>query len=556
MQQRVIIAAVGVGGVLAAGLGIGSATLWRASDTLVATVTADAPLVMTQPGVLELGGEPVTVRVTVPDDDPVVLAVGRDTDVLGWIGEDAHDEISGLSDWHTLALADEVPATSSPTTSEAATSPTAGADPSATAATTPADAATPSEGSSQTAAPSGDEANKVPVADPTGSDLWVEQETGDGSATLVWTPREGRWVLLAASPSGSAPTLELSWPRVVTTPWLVPGVVTGGVLVLVALLLAWRDWRGATRRRAQEEWTAVVTGATPVIDAATGRPVALTRRQLREMQSLGVPTGQIPAVPAPDRGSPPSTGVPTSGEPSIAGPTSGWPTSEAVSTPEHETSPAPDTEVPHRGLPTELSASSQPATGRTAEATEAAHETVDPDPGSSAPAPAAPTRGRLAGLWRRSAPAPGSPPVASPHNEDGGDLTSAATSGPSQTRHADPRESAERPGVGVAPQPDERTTASRADAWRRAWGMPGAERSPDAPTSPPAPAAWFPRRDDEQRPSVRAADDAPRPLAGPVGEEQRPFGTRPDDDQQPAVRPVDDEQKRLPEAADGEGVDQ
>ena len=68
MLKRLIIAAVGVVGLVVIGLGIASATVWRADDVLVATTSGGSHTLVTDPGVLELGGDPVTVTVTVPDD--------------------------------------------------------------------------------------------------------------------------------------------------------------------------------------------------------------------------------------------------------------------------------------------------------------------------------------------------------------------------------------------------------------------------------------------------------------------------------------------------------
>ncbi|NKY41718.1 hypothetical protein HGA02_20030, partial [Cellulomonas septica] len=104
MLKRLTIALLGVVGLVVIGLGIASATAWRADDVLVATTSGDARTLVTDPGVLELGGDPVTVTVEAADDAPVVLAVGRDTDVDGWVGTDAHDRVTGLDGWHELAV--------------------------------------------------------------------------------------------------------------------------------------------------------------------------------------------------------------------------------------------------------------------------------------------------------------------------------------------------------------------------------------------------------------------------------------------------------------------
>jgi hypothetical protein len=56
---------------------------------------------------------------------------------------------------------------------------------------------------------------------------------------MRWSDRPGRWSLLAAGvgEGAVAPTLELTWPRPVTTPFLWPGVAAGAFLVLLGLVL-------------------------------------------------------------------------------------------------------------------------------------------------------------------------------------------------------------------------------------------------------------------------------------------------------------------------------
>ncbi|MBO9556514.1 hypothetical protein [Cellulomonas sp.] len=287
MLKRLLPAAVGVLGLVVVGLGIASATVWRADDVLVAETGGGARTLVTDPGVLELGGDPVTITVHVPDKSRVVLAIGRDTDVEGWVGTDAHDRVTGLSSWSRLAVEGvEAAPTPSPSPSDAAAPP---ADPAATA---PADAA-------ENSAPA--------VADPTGSDMWVAEAEGDGSAKLVWHAQPGRWSLLAVSPeSAAAPTLSLAWPRVVTTPWLWPCVVVGGLLVLLSAGLLLRGW---LRRRAGivgPQWRDVTTGPTPAVEPAGAGQPALTRRQLREAAAAGSSRVAAPAAPrnpVGDRGS-------------------------------------------------------------------------------------------------------------------------------------------------------------------------------------------------------------------------------------------------------------
>ncbi|WP_187365387.1 hypothetical protein [Cellulosimicrobium cellulans] len=311
MLQRLIAAVLGVLGVAAIGLGVASATVWRADDPLVATAApgSGTRTLVTDPGVLELAGDPVTVTVRA-DGAPVVLAVGRDTDVTAWVGDDPYERVTGLSDWHTLATTagQEAQPTAAPTASpteeaaaEAAPSPTASDDAGAAAAT---------------------------VADPTGNDMWVAEVAGDGSATLEWPAQEGRWSLLAVSLGDAAPVLDLSWPQTVTTPWLWPGVALGVLLLAVAAILLVRILR-ERREGPDAGWTDVSTGTLATVAppgaaatggagaAGAGTPsgaipvgtvtpgVPLTRRQIREAEAAAAaarkrggrtPTGAVPVV--------------------------------------------------------------------------------------------------------------------------------------------------------------------------------------------------------------------------------------------------------------------
>ena len=97
MRNRLIYAALGIVGVLLIGLAIASATVWRADSVLRASATADQAIVVTDPGVLEMAGDPVTVTATVPTGDRVVLAIGRDTDVDGWVGTADHQRSQFLA---------------------------------------------------------------------------------------------------------------------------------------------------------------------------------------------------------------------------------------------------------------------------------------------------------------------------------------------------------------------------------------------------------------------------------------------------------------------------
>ena len=473
MLKRLIIAAVGVVGLVVIGLGIASATVWRADDVLVATTSGGPHTLVTEPGVLELGGDPVTVRVSVPDDGPVVLAVGRDTDVAGWVGTDAHGTVTGLSGWHTLAVDDVAAPAPTPAPTDEAAAP-------------PADAATPAPSESAAATP-------APAADPTGSDLWVAEVTGTGTAELEWPAQEGRWSLLAVSTGKSAPTLALEWPRVVTTPWLWPCVVVGALLVMLAGWLLLRDVR---RRRAgldEPVWHPVNTGAVPTVSVPVGDVDAvpvLTRRQLREAEQARAAkprTGSVPRVPAP-------TASDTGQQAAVA------PASETTSAPAASAAPAatsrralrpPTGSVPTVSTPP---ASPAPASPGWTPATSGAASPVTPatsGAGSPVTAPANPSAARP--LQTGSAPGqsgnapskPGTTPAPSAASQPTTAPSSAETGQSGTPPHGRPSwaHAATAPvPTPSAPAPDPQGPA----AWSAVPPPPGARLRPGSPSGPDA----------------------------------------------------------------------
>ena len=512
MLERLIHAAVGVVGLALIGLAIASATVWRADDVLRAAGTADQAIVVTDPGVLEMGGDPVTVTARVPSGASVVLAIGRDTDVAGWVGTDDHQRVTGLAGWHELALAapGAVPTTSAPTPSV-------------------------------TPAPAPDEGSTATVPDPAGSDMWLTHVQGTGEATLTWQAEPGRWSLLAvgvtAAGAPAAPTLELAWPRAVTTPYLVPGTVAGGILLLAALALLGRD----LRRRQGVEWTPVLTEQIPVVGEPSAQP--LTRRQVREMQAAALAarrggrradespstTSELRTLEeaAPATGAVPLAERPTTSAPAQAGPAPA-PAAKASDAAAATTPAAPvaSAKTPESPEPPTLAAPAreplaapQPApTGRRALRTRPAwapsrdeadeQEAATTWSATAEEEPAAP-RGRRSAPSVAQAlarPAPGetaaqTPPAepeppawATAASSDAVPPAAASTAQPSWLRRvtgttpAPPTPPASQPEPEPAsagePEPgtDERpapTDSSRADAWRRAWGLPPLEMKDD-----------------------------------------------------------------------------
>ena len=206
--QRILGVVLVLAGLVGAALGVASATVWRQTDTVAATArpTGDGTLVVTDPGVLGLVNGDVTITATVPKDQQVTLAIGREVDVLGWVGDDPYTRVTGLTDWETLRVA----------------------------------------------AGSAGEGQEKPAAgpNPAGSDMWLAEASDTGRATLRYSDTPGRWVLLAAGvgEGAQAPTVELTWPRTVATPYLWPAVGGGALLVVLGLVVLL-----AARRRSRAD---------------------------------------------------------------------------------------------------------------------------------------------------------------------------------------------------------------------------------------------------------------------------------------------------------------
>ncbi|MFD6166297.1 hypothetical protein ACFWFR_14005 [Oerskovia sp. NPDC060287] len=243
--QRILAAGLIVLGLVGIGTGVAAATLWRESETVVATAAADAssPLVVSEPGVLDLVDGDVTVTAKTPDGKPVTLVIGRDVDVTGWVGTDAHSDITGLTDWETLATksvttpppAEETPAEETPAEGEAPVEGDA-----------PAEGEAPAEGDA-----AADATAETPVVgvDPAGSDMWFAEASGAGEVSLRWSDRPGRWSLLAAGTGEdpASPVVTLSWAREVSTPWQWPGIAGGSLLLVAGLAIGVLSFMGGKK---------------------------------------------------------------------------------------------------------------------------------------------------------------------------------------------------------------------------------------------------------------------------------------------------------------------
>ncbi|WP_458781696.1 hypothetical protein [Arthrobacter sp. D3-16] len=173
--------------------GIGQKTIWAPSETFTASAPADAeaaPLTVIDQNLRTLHGG--TVKINIEGDGNFLLAAGRPDDVDAWVGQTAHNTVTGVSEDGKALQVEHA------------------------------------EG--DTTAPN-----------PAGSDLWVSTENASGQLEYSWTPpADGDWTLLLAS-DGTQPapaSISMTFPNDTSTPWAIPLMVLGSLLILGGIVLA------------------------------------------------------------------------------------------------------------------------------------------------------------------------------------------------------------------------------------------------------------------------------------------------------------------------------
>jgi hypothetical protein len=182
--------------------GIGQKTFWAPAETVTATApsgAAAAPLTVFDEKLRAMRDGTVTIKVK--GEGSFMLAAGRPDDVAAWVGKTAHNTVSGVSeDGKALQL-------------------------------------THADG--EATAPS-----------PAGSDLWVSTENASGELTYNWTPpADGDWsLLLAADGTKPAPSsITMTFPNDTSTPWAIPLMVLGGLMILAGAALLVLKPKSGTR---------------------------------------------------------------------------------------------------------------------------------------------------------------------------------------------------------------------------------------------------------------------------------------------------------------------
>ncbi|MFJ6278436.1 hypothetical protein [Arthrobacter subterraneus] len=241
-------------------LGIGQLTWWAPPETVTVSVPADAqsgPVTVIDAGAKE--GDAEDIDISVQSEGTFTLAVGRASDVDAWVADAAHLTVTGIGE------------------EELATEFTEGEE---------------------------------TVPNPSGADLWTSEETADGSLTHRWLdPGEGEWsILIAADGETPAPTaVSITSPNDTATPWAVPLIIVGALLLVLGVALGFtkprrpsRDPAAAgTRARARNEGRRGARGSS--FTAHPVRPLAalgLTVALGLSGTAAGHATGTEPAAPS------------------------------------------------------------------------------------------------------------------------------------------------------------------------------------------------------------------------------------------------------------------
>ncbi|GAA2012201.1 hypothetical protein GCM10009755_24550 [Brevibacterium samyangense] len=195
-----------VAGLVLGGLGVLQKTLWAPSENITASTTLEdpGPLLVVDPGVLNLYDTPA--KLTIEGEGDLVMVEQSKEFVDAWVGDTTHTNITGLSGEGALAA--------ERTDGEQATAP-----------------------------------------NPATGDTWNSVTTGEGTLELTWDEDPGRTTFLVAS-DGTQPAatdVTVEWPNHAETPWALPLIIGGAVLVVIGIVLAVTRWRRGRKDRARRE---------------------------------------------------------------------------------------------------------------------------------------------------------------------------------------------------------------------------------------------------------------------------------------------------------------
>lgn len=182
------------------GLGIGQRTVWAPPETIVSQLeeATDAQIIVISGDAMNQHDGRQTI--TISDDGPISAVVGRDNDVLGWVGETAH-ATAQLDEMDALTLDEQ-------------------------------------------------RGEDEPVPAIAGNDMWIEEYAGDGRLQFEVDVPVGFSLAIVGEPGTPAPAdVRVEWPFDAKTPLFGPLMTAGLVFLALALLLFLLALRRHRRRR-------------------------------------------------------------------------------------------------------------------------------------------------------------------------------------------------------------------------------------------------------------------------------------------------------------------
>lgn len=227
------------------GLGIAQRTVWIPSSNIVT-------------GIVVKGGQPFTVidgsvlrarpgqqTLTISGSSKPFVAYGRTADVLAWLGTEKYAKISYNAAANTLSSRVVTPKPSANSAPE----------PTDTATATPTPTPTPTATAGQkSGSASGKSAGAHKGPNPAGSDLWLEEFSGDDASITKMNVPSTVSVIIASDGTKPAPDrVTINWPLDSRTPWAGPLIVGGivvaafGILMYVLAIRHLRRSRGPRR---------------------------------------------------------------------------------------------------------------------------------------------------------------------------------------------------------------------------------------------------------------------------------------------------------------------
>ena len=188
------------------GFGIAQRTILAQPDEAVLSTSVSSDAAVTVIDGAALNAYPGLQTLTVKGTGPIFAAYGRSADVIGWIGDTKYNAIT------VEAASGELKTTVVPGT-------------------------------------------ETTVPDPSGSDLWLEEYGKTDTLQLtVAVPQDISFIIVSDGTAPAPADISLSWPLDNSTPFAIPLVVGGAVVLLLGLgLLLWatnhmRSGRGPRRK--------------------------------------------------------------------------------------------------------------------------------------------------------------------------------------------------------------------------------------------------------------------------------------------------------------------